>query len=164
MKKATFITALAAATLMLATGYLLAGAGDAPKSEPAATKAAAIDSSNSAATLSHKVVVYYFHGNVRCVRCRKFEEYTGEAINSAFGDALKSGLLEWRVVNTDSAQNAHFVQDYQMYTKSLIITDIHKGKQTRWKNHDKIWLLAGDKPAFVKYVQDEVKAFLDTTQ
>ena len=164
MKKATLIAVLAAATLILAAGYLPAGAGDTPRIESAATKSAAIDSSDSAATLSHKVIAYYFHGNVRCVRCRKFEEYTGEALNSAFGDALKSGVLEWQVVNTDSAQNAHFVQDYQMYTKSLIITDIHKGKQTRWKNLDKIWLLAGDKPEFVKYVQDEVKAFLDTTQ
>lgn len=164
MKKTTFIAVLVAATLMLAIGFLLAGAGDAPKSESAATMPAAVDHSDSATTLSHRVIAYYFYGNVRCVRCRKFEEYTGEALNSAFGDALKSGALEWRAVNTDSAQNKHYVQDYQMYTKSLIITDIHKGKQTRWKNLDKIWLLAGDKPAFVKYVQEEVKAFLDTTQ
>ena len=163
MKTTRFIGVLLVMALLWASGYLVADAGVEGKDETTAAVSVS-PKTDSTAVLPHKVVAYYFHGNFRCARCRKFEAYTGEAIDSAFGGALKSGLLEWRVVNTDSAQNEHYVEDYQLYTKAVIVTDVHKGKQTRWKNLDRIWMLHGDKPEFVKYIQTEVAAFLDTTQ
>ena len=42
-------------------------------------------------TADSKVVVYYFHGNVRCMTCRTIEAYAKEAIESGLGDALKDG-------------------------------------------------------------------------
>lgn len=114
-------------------------------------------------TAPHKIIAYYFHGNVRCVSCRKIEAYSKEAIDSGFADLLKSQELEWRVVNTDESENEHFLEDYQLYTKSLIIVDMHGDKQTKWKNLTKVWELLGDKAAFIKYVQDEIKAYLEST-
>ena len=124
----------------------------------------ASDSGKVPVSTEHRIVAYYFHGNVRCVSCRKIEAYTKEAIDSAFGGTLKSGQLEWRVVNTDSAQNEHFLQDYQLFTKSVIISDVHNGKETRWKNLDKVWELLGDQDKFHAYIQDEVRPFLDPTK
>ena len=122
------------------------------------------DSAKASANLSHRVVAYYFHGNVRCVSCRKIEAYTNEAIDSAFGAALKSGALEWKVVNTDSAQNEHYLQDYQLYTKSVILSDLHNDKQTRWKNLEKVWELLGNQAKFHMYIRDELRMFLDSTK
>jgi hypothetical protein len=122
----------------------------------------AADSAIAPAALQHRIVAYYFHGNVRCVSCRKIEAYTKEAIDSAFGDALKSGRLEWRVVNTDSTQNEHFLQDYQLFTKSVVVSDERDGKETRWKNLDKVWELLGDQDKFHAYIQGEVRPFLDS--
>ncbi len=109
---------------------------------------------------SQKVVVYYFHGDFRCPTCRKFETYSDEVLQSAFADALNDSSLEWKVVNTDEPGNKHFVRDYQLYTKSIIVAKIQDGKQTEWKNLDKIWELVGNKAVFVKYIQDEVNAYL----
>ncbi|MEW6411147.1 MAG: nitrophenyl compound nitroreductase subunit ArsF family protein [Candidatus Zixiibacteriota bacterium] len=108
-----------------------------------------------------KLIVYYVHGTRRCATCKKLEAYTQEAIESGFVKELEAGTIEWQTVNTDEEGNSHFIQDYQLYTKSVILSEVQDGKELRWKNLDKIWeLVRGDKEAYIKYIQDEVKAFL----
>ncbi|MCX5801849.1 MAG: nitrophenyl compound nitroreductase subunit ArsF family protein [Candidatus Eisenbacteria bacterium] len=109
---------------------------------------------------TQKVLAYYFHGTQRCPTCMKLEAYSAEAIQSGFGEALRNGWLEWRVVNTDEPGNEHFVSDYKLYTKSLVIVKMQNGKQVEWKNLEKIWELVGEKDDFIKYVQEEVSAYL----
>ncbi len=114
----------------------------------------------SDSTQAHKIVAYYFHGNVRCVSCKKIEAYTDEAIHGAFASELDGGSLEWRVVNIDEPENKHFIEDYQLYTKSVILSDMADGKEVRWKNLDKVWKLLGDKDEFIAYIDNEVKGYL----
>jgi len=109
---------------------------------------------------AHQVIAYYFHGNYRCPSCLKIEAYTQEAIQTGFSSELKNGSLEWRVINVEEAGNQHFVQDYQLYTKSVILSDLHQGRQTRWKNLDQVWTFIPDQAAFMKYVRDEVRAYV----
>ncbi len=108
-----------------------------------------------------KVVVYYFYGTARCPTCRKFESYSSEAVREGFPKELSEGRLEWRMVNVEESGNEHFVSDYQLYSKSIVIVKKQDGKQTEWKNLKKIWELVRDKEAFVKYVQDEVRTYLE---
>ena len=118
---------------------------------------------NNGKELEHKVIVYYFHGNVRCPTCLKFEAYAHEALQAAFPEELKSGSLEWRLVNVDESFNEHFVLDYMITTRSLVIADVRDGKQVQWKNLPKIWELVGNKPEFFKYVMEETRAYLERT-
>ena len=106
------------------------------------------------------VVAYYFHGNFRCQTCRKIEALSREAVESGFPEDLKAGRLEWRVINVEEPGNEHFVQDYQLFSKSLVLVAKEGSKQTRWKNLQKVWTLVGDKEAFIQYVQDEIRAHL----
>jgi hypothetical protein len=39
--------------------------------------------------------------------------------------------------------------------------DIQDGKPTRWKNLERIWELLDDEPAFLRYVETEIRAFFD---
>ena len=107
-----------------------------------------------------KIVLYYFHATARCSNCRKFEAYSQEAIQQRFADALGDGRLEWRAINVDEPANKHFVEDYRLITRSLILVKIQDEKQVGWKNLQKIWELVGDKDDFVKYVQSEVAGYL----
>lgn len=109
---------------------------------------------------SHKVIAYYFHGVSRCPSCMKIEAYTKEAINSGLGQAIKDGRLEWRVVNIEERGNEHFVKDFQLYTKSVVMVDLLDGKQKRWKNLEKVWELLHDKNAFMKYIRTEIGSYL----
>lgn len=111
-----------------------------------------------------KVTAYYFHGSFRCFTCINMEKYSKEAIETNFKDSLQSGKLEFRAVNVEERGNEHFVKDYQLYTKSLILSFIKDGKEVKSKNLDKIWTLAREKGKFIEYVTNEVKAFMKDAQ
>jgi len=108
-----------------------------------------------------KFVAYYFHGNMRCVTCRTIEAYTQEAVETGFPEALKDGRLQFRVVNIEKPGNEHFVQDYQLATRSVVLVQFANGKQEQWKNLPRVWELVRDKEAFLKYVQDEMRSYLE---
>jgi len=110
--------------------------------------------------LPHRVIAYYFHTTYRCASCRSIEAYSREAIESAFADEIKSGRLVWRAVNIEVKGNEHFVKDYKLYTKSLVLVNEVRGRKTEWKNLEKVWQLLQDKEKFVHYVQDEARAYL----
>jgi hypothetical protein len=128
-----------------------------PRAVPAATVAPA---KSQPGMPGHTVVAYYFHGNFRCQTCRKIEALSREAVESGFPEDLKAGRLEWRVINVEEPGNQHFIQDYQLFSKSLVLVARDSSKQTRWKNLQRVWTLVGDKEAFIQYVQDEIRAYL----
>jgi hypothetical protein len=95
-----------------------------------------------------KVKAYYFHGNMRCSTCLKLEQYSREAIENNFKDAMASGKLEFKTVNVESAGNEHFVDDYQLYTRSLVLSLVKGSKEVKSKNLTKIWEYVGNKQKF----------------
>jgi len=111
-----------------------------------------------------RVIAYYFHGTFRCYTCRTMEQYSKEAIEANFKDALASGKLEFKVVNTEESGNEHYVNDYKLYTKSLVLSLIKDGKEVKSKNLTKIWECAGNKQRFFDYVSEEVNNFLKEAQ
>jgi len=111
-----------------------------------------------------RVIAYYFHGNFRCYTCHTMEQYSKEAIQKNFKDALSSGKLEFRAVNVEKRGNEHFAQDYQLYTKSLILSLVKDGKEVKSKNLTKIWEYVRNKQRFLDYVSEEVKNFLKEAQ
>ena len=110
--------------------------------------------------LNNRVDVYYFHGNFRCATCYKLEQYSKEAIEANFKNELVSGKLLFRTINTDERANEHFINDYQLYTKSLIISLVKDGKEVKSKNLVKIWDYVGNKQKFYDYVAEEIRDFL----
>ena len=85
----------------------------------------------------HVVIAYYLYTNPRCDACLKI-------------DAL----------DTDMPEYEHFVNDFELEMKSLVLVEIQDGKQLRWKNCIEVWDLLEDKNSFWAYVQKEVKAYL----
>ncbi len=108
----------------------------------------------------NKATAYYFHGNFRCYTCHTMEQYSKEAIQANFKDALSSGKLEFKVINVEDRGNEHFTQDYQLYTKSLVLSLLQDGKEIKSKNLTKIWKYVRNKQRFFDYVTKEVNNFL----
>jgi hypothetical protein len=109
---------------------------------------------------AHKVIAYYFHTNTRCSTCMKIEAYSKEAIEQGFANELKNGTLEMRIVNYENPENRHFMQDYKLVSKSLVLVNMVNGKQTEWTNLKMVWQLTGRKDAFLNYVRKEVRGYL----
>ena len=107
-----------------------------------------------------KIMAYYFHGTMRCPTCYKLEQYSKEAIDNNFKAVLASGKLEFKAVNIEDKGNEHFMNDYQLFTKTLILSLVKDGKEVKHKNLDKIWELVGNKEKFISYVKQEVANFL----
>ena len=107
-----------------------------------------------------KVIVYYFHGMVRCTTCKTIEKYSREAVEHYFQNELKNGKLVFRTINVEEAANHHYIQDYQLFSKSLVVSLEKQGKEVTWKNLTDVWKLVGDKDKFFQYVKDEVEKFL----
>lgn len=138
---------------MVATLFALAlTASTAFGAGPAASGAAA-----PSPVAANPAVVYYFHGTSRCQTCRTIEAYAQEAVSGAFSADLAERRLEWKVVNVDEPANEHFVDDFKLYTRSLVVVDAKDPK--RFKILDRVWQLTQDKAAFRKYVEDEIRAF-----
>ena len=110
-----------------------------------------------------KVIAYYFHGTFRCTTCRTIEQYSHDAIQTYFAKELGNGRLEFRPVNVEEPGNKHFIQDYQLVTKSLVLSLVSDGKETKSKNLADVWKLVRDKDKFFQYVKDEVEKFLKET-
>ena len=107
------------------------------------------------------VVAYYFHGNYRCSNCRTIEQYSREAIEENFLYQLEKKKLIFKVMNIDLPENQHFIQDYQLYTRSLIIAEFRDGKQVSWKNLTKVWEYLRDRDKFHEYVRSEIQKSLE---
>jgi len=107
------------------------------------------------------VAAYYFYGNFRCDSCRKIEQHSRGAIEECFPGQLKDGLLTFAMINSDLPENAHYRQDYQLYTKSLVIVLLRDGKQVKWKNLAAVWQHLDDKDGFYAYVCGEIHKFLE---
>jgi hypothetical protein len=136
------------------TFYLLARNKKSSPS-PASTEAAP-----TSATSAPKVIAYYFHLTVRCTTCRTIEAYSREAILNHFKSDIERGRLEWQVVNVELPENEHFVKDYQLFTKSVVLVHIANGKQQSYKTLNDVWELVGDKARFQAYVDKEVRGYL----
>lgn len=122
-------------------------------------------SSNPAVTSHDKEVspsflVYYFHGDARCPSCMKLETYAEEAVQENFQNEIESGQMVFRTVNVDEKSNRHFIGDYQLYSKAVVLVDNQEGASGRWKNLDKIWVLLSRKEKFKKYIAEELKTFM----
>ena len=128
---------------------------------PNPTKAPTVSTVNTPVP-DNGVVAYYFHTSYRCSSCRKIEAYSKLAIETAFAGDLAAGRLQFRPINIEENGNGHFVEDYKLYTKSLVLSDRRSGREVRWKNLNRVWELLGNEPAFVDYVQRETHAYLDS--
>lgn len=102
----------------------------------------------------NQVTVYYFHSTFRCHTCNKMEKYTTAAITENFKNNKNINFLS---INVDESENRHFLTDYNLYTKSVVLVD----KNNRWKNLSRIWELAGDENSFKAYITAEINEFID---
>ncbi|MCK5161293.1 MAG: hypothetical protein KAQ99_06930 [Candidatus Aureabacteria bacterium] len=109
----------------------------------------------------NQVIVYYFYGDFRCASCHKIEQYTKKSVEEFFKDALTSGELIFKPVNMDNGENRHFVDDYQLYTKSVILSLVKDGKEVKYKNLPKVWNYLGNKKQFYEYIRSEITRYLE---
>lgn len=107
-----------------------------------------------------KLVVYYFHGNKRCINCIKIEKYLVETIRENFSSQVNSKQIDLEILNFETKENSHFVDHYELYTKSIVLSKRQNNKEQEWKVLDKIWLYLTDEKAAKNYIKIEINDYL----
>lgn len=116
---------------------------------------------STTASESAHVVAYYFHGSIRCTTCEAIEAQSQEAIAKFFPDQLKTGELEWRIINYDEAEHEHYREDFQLSFQSVVLAEESAGKVLRWRNLVDVWTKINEPaPEFEQYIVDETSTFL----
>jgi hypothetical protein len=106
------------------------------------------------------LVVTYFHTTFRCPTCLKIEELSTHAVKANFENELTSGKVIWRVINLEDPGNEHFVNDYGLYSKHLIVSEVKDGKEARWKDLKDVWTLVRNDEKFENYIKTEISDWL----
>ncbi len=109
---------------------------------------------------SDYIQAFYFHATYRCKTCTTIEQYSRETIETNFKEQLGNGTLRFTQINFDEPENRHYLQDYNLTYRALVIVRYKDGKQVTFKNLEKIWQLKGNKPDFLSYVKTELEAYL----
>jgi hypothetical protein len=109
---------------------------------------------------SDYIQAYYFHASYRCKTCTTIEQYSRETIETNFKEQLGNGTLRFTQINFDEPENRHYLQDYNLTYRALVIVRYKDGKQVTFKNLEKIWQLKGNKPDFLSYVKTELEVYL----
>jgi hypothetical protein len=158
-----------------AAAYKIAGVGCCAEAEEPAAAAAAGEAPAPAVKVSLQgqtaranapsetktAVVYYFYTDTRCSSCQTIEAYTKEAVEAKLSAGYKGWQVEFRGVNIDEKANGHFVEDYWLNSKAVIVQKFSEDKALNWGKLDKVWTLVGDKDAFIAYVVSETHKLLD---
>jgi thiol-disulfide isomerase/thioredoxin len=108
----------------------------------------------------NQVVMTYFRNHIRCTSCKKIEALTTETARNEFAEELVSGKLVFRVIDVDEPANNHYIEDYQLTSKAVIISLHVDGKETSWTDMEKIWDLFGDPEAFRAYLAEPIRKHL----
>jgi hypothetical protein len=126
---------------------------------PQAVKAPAHPAKNQKAEKT--AVVYYFYTNTRCSSCKTIEAYTCEAVEKNLSAGYNGWKIAFKGVNIEEEPYKHFVQDYWLNTKSVVVQKFSGDKPLKWGKLEKVWQLLGDKEAFINYVTGETHKLLD---
>lgn len=100
------------------------------------------------------VKVYYFHGTNRCRTCNRIEELSRSVVQEKYGAQMAAGDLVFESVNIDESQHEHFVNDFQLTMRTVVVA-----KGDRYERLDKVWQLVRDEAAFRDYVTRKVGEF-----
>ena len=107
-----------------------------------------------------QLTAYYLHGNYRCPTCIAIEKQSREVVEGDFKKEIAEGRVVYRSLDTEAAGNEHFVVDYELVTKSLVLSLRKDGKEVKWKNLPEIWSTVHTPEKFREYVAGEVRAML----
>ena len=107
------------------------------------------------------LVVYYFHGSVRCATCEAIESQSHETLEKEFALPLERGDIVWKVLDYEVEANADLKKQFEIQVPVVVLAQLKNGEVANWRRLDQVWALWDDKPAFAQFIRGEIQAMLD---
>ncbi len=125
------------------------------KSDPAAVAGVGADG-----LPTDGVVVYYFHGNKRCHTCNRMEALAILALDEGFADRQRAGTVVFKPVNIETDATRHFITDFEMTNRCVVMVERENGKDSDWRRLDEVWTKIGDDVEYKAYITENLTACL----
>lgn len=109
------------------------------------------------------LIVYYFHGNTRCLTCQAIESQSSQAVDTDFRTQLDSGSIVWRILNYEQPAGSPLAKKFEVQMPVVVLARMKAGQVDAWKRLDEVWGLVDDKPAFAKFLSGEIRKMLGTS-
>ncbi|GMW03356.1 MAG: hypothetical protein AMXMBFR84_44900 [Candidatus Hydrogenedentota bacterium] len=110
---------------------------------------------------STRLIVYYFSQGKECITCEHIPQYARETLETHFAAELKSGVIVWREIDVDNPANEHYIDQYGLFTKSIVLEQVMDSQPIQWENLDRVWDYVYDKERFVEYMRAAIRKKLD---
>ncbi len=104
-----------------------------------------------------EIKVMYFHGPMRCQSCIIIENEIKSTMKNIFEKEQKDGSVTLSIIDFHADENEHYIDKYKLETQTLIIARYENGKETSWKDLDKIWTYGGNSKKFETYLTSEIR-------
>lgn len=124
----------------------------------------AIAPTNITLTDNQVLAVYYFHGNMRCHSCKQIETLTRNAIEQAYSQELQAGQVNLIMVNLEADGNAHYIDDFQLITRSVVIAIEEANQVVEYHRLDGVWQLYNQPQQFTNYIYQQIGSLIDEPQ
>ncbi len=110
------------------------------------------------------LMVYYFHGNVRCATCTSIESQTRDAVESTFASQLESGEVVWKILNYEKPEGEELGKRFDVLMPVVVLARMKGGQIDDWKRLDEVWALVGNSSAFSQFIEQEIGRMLEPEQ
>ena len=87
--------------------------------------------------------------------------YSEEAVKTGFAEQMKDGAAAFYYIDFQAPKNAKLAKGYDVSGPALIVAKIKGKKVKEFKDLEDIWTNVSDKKAFIKYVQENISAYVD---
>ncbi len=114
---------------------------------------------SSAKRVSDKLEVYYFHRTARCYSCKTIGQYVKETIEQKYNEQTSNGLIDFREINVDLAENKEIAKKFQASGSSLFINRIIDNEDNIEQDID-VWKLVNNEAQFKNYLENKLNSYL----
>ena len=90
----------------------------------------------------------YFHAPHRCPTCRKIESFSHEALTPE----IEAGSVAWQIADYTADINASLVDQFKVFTSTIVLVEVQDGKVVRWKNLEEVWNYTSDHADFTAFI------------
>lgn len=97
----------------------------------------------------------YFHAPHRCPTCRKIESFSLEALTPE----IEAGNVAWQLADYTTDANATLVNQFKVFTATVVLVEAQDGKVVRWKNLEEVWNHTSDQDRFTAFINQAWSEF-----
>lgn len=109
-----------------------------------------------AAATDDGILVTYFSSDVRCISCKTIEQLAHASVDRLQENPELGGRIRFQTLNIDRPENQHFISDYELSFKTVVVSHTDPEGKLHWTKLDKVWQLTTDPDAFHTLIETEV--------